>query len=185
MIRTVHVSLDNQHLGNPTTVPSPVDTCAPARPMPVSTPRGDAVPYRRVALHGGPHASPGVSGVSLRRLPTRSARIRAWWPSPISRVGSSHVTTIPAWAQPKRSRIQLDAMGFPVGCRVTTFSARFWACGSVATHGNMRSARHLGGRHGTSTEPQLPKIVRSRLPIPQSPCETLVSGKRIAPAVGG
>ena len=43
----------------------------------MSTTRGYSVPQLRLTLHVGPHSSPGFSGVSLSRLQTRSALIRA------------------------------------------------------------------------------------------------------------
>ena len=48
-----------------------------ALPAPMSTTRGDSVPYLRWPLNVGPHASPGFLGVSRSRLQTRSARICA------------------------------------------------------------------------------------------------------------
>jgi hypothetical protein len=42
-----------------------------------STTRGDSVPHHRVSLCGGPHASPGFSGVYLGRLQTRPALLLA------------------------------------------------------------------------------------------------------------
>ena len=64
-------------LSNPSTVAYPVDTCSKLGAARWRTTRGDSVPYLRLALNVGPHASPGVSGVSLSRLQTRSAHIRA------------------------------------------------------------------------------------------------------------
>jgi len=59
-------------LGNPTAVPYPVDTCSS-----LSTTRGYSVPPLRMALHEGPHSSPGFSGVSLGRMESRPAPLRA------------------------------------------------------------------------------------------------------------
>jgi len=59
-------------LGNPTAVPYPVDTCSS-----LSTTRGYSVPPLRMALHEGPHSSPGFSGVSLGHLENCPALIRA------------------------------------------------------------------------------------------------------------
>jgi len=59
-------------LRNPPTGASAVAPCSWLSP-----PRGSSVPHHRLAWCGGPHASPGVSGVSLRRLQTRSALLRA------------------------------------------------------------------------------------------------------------
>ena len=106
------------------------------------------MPYLRVALHGGPHAAPGVSGVSLRRWEHRAAPSLALGPSPRSRVGSSPRTTIPAWVQPPCVLLQLGSMGCPVGCRGTTGASRLGEGWSVAPPGQRRSARHRGGRHG-------------------------------------
>ena len=64
-------------LGNPTTVPYPVDTCSPAPRAPVSTTRGYSVPHHRLSLCVGPHSSPGFSGVYLGRMETRPALILA------------------------------------------------------------------------------------------------------------
>ena len=105
-------------LGNPTTVPYPVDTCSS-----LSTTRGSSVPHRRVPLCGGPHASPGFSGVSLGRMASRPALIRAFWPKPIIRVGLFKVTTIQTWIR-MPVRVQLCSTGFPVGFRVTAFYPR-------------------------------------------------------------
>ena len=106
-------------LGNPTTVPHPVDTCSSLR-----TTRGYSVPHLRLTLHVGPHSSPGFSGVSLGRLQTRPALILAFWPKPIIRVGLSHLTTIQTWIR-LPVHIQLCSTGFPVGFRVTAFYPRF------------------------------------------------------------
>jgi hypothetical protein len=59
-------------LGNPTTVPYPVDTSSSRR-----TTQGYSVPHLRLTLPVGPHSSPGFSGVSLGRLQNRPALILA------------------------------------------------------------------------------------------------------------
>jgi hypothetical protein len=64
-------------LGASPPMPSVVDPYAPAPRVPVSTTPGDAVPQHRWSRCVGPHASPGVSGVSLGRLQTRPALLRA------------------------------------------------------------------------------------------------------------
>jgi hypothetical protein len=106
-------------LGNPITVPYPVDTCSL-----LSTTRGYSVPPLRMALHEGPHASPGFSGVSLGRLQNRPAPSLAFWPQPIIRVGCSNLTTIRTWIR-LPAHMQLCSAGFPIGFRVTAFSPRF------------------------------------------------------------
>jgi hypothetical protein len=78
-----HVSLSTSvprglcFLSRPATVAYPVATGSKLRAARWRTTRGDSVPYLRLALNVGPRSSPGVSGVSLCRLQTRSARIRA------------------------------------------------------------------------------------------------------------
>src|SRR5262245_3131239 len=93
--------LSSRHwlLGESLPMPYAVDTCSSARlrsaglcpschrpdgqavmnrlRAPVSTTQGYSVPHHRLPLCVGPHSSPGFSGVSLRRLHTRSALIRA------------------------------------------------------------------------------------------------------------
>ena len=59
-------------VGNPTTVPYPVDTASTW-----STTQGYSVPPHRLSLCVGPHSSPGCLGVSLGRLQTRPALILA------------------------------------------------------------------------------------------------------------
>jgi hypothetical protein len=59
-------------LGNPSTVPYPVDTCSVG-----STTQGYSVPDLRLLLKVGPHSSPGFLGVSLGRLQSRPALILA------------------------------------------------------------------------------------------------------------
>ena len=146
--------------------------------------RGDAVPHRRVSLQGGPHASPGVSGVYPGRLQTRPALIRALWPQPIIRVGVSPLTTMPPWMRVP-VRVQLRATGFPVGCRVTAVDPRAADGWSVATAGDMPSPRHRRGRHGTCTAMKWSTITCSQLRIPYRPGEAIVSRKRIAPPACG
>ena len=115
-------------LGASPPVAPPVDPSSALRAR-----RDDAVPHRRWRLHVGPHAAPGVSAVSLRRVQPRSGLLLACWPKPSIRVGSSHVTTIPPGVQPPRVPLPLCSTGCPVGCRVTARDARFWDGGSVAT----------------------------------------------------
>ena len=105
-------------LGNPTTVPYPVDTCSS-----LSTTRGYSVPLLRVTLHEGLHSSPGFSGVSLGQLENCPALLRAFWPKPIIRVGLFNVTTIQTWIRVP-AHIQLCSAGFPIGFRVTAFYPR-------------------------------------------------------------
>jgi hypothetical protein len=109
-------------LGESPPVAHPVDTSSSLRAI-----RDDAVPHLRLLLTVGPHASPGVSAVSLSRLQTRSGLLLACWPSPIIRVGYAHLTTIPPWVQPQLVPLQLGSTGFPVGCRVTAIEPRFGA----------------------------------------------------------
>jgi hypothetical protein len=59
-------------LGNPPTMPYPVDTCSSW-----STTPGSSVPYLRITLPEGPHSSPGFSGVYLGPLQTCPALILA------------------------------------------------------------------------------------------------------------
>ena len=59
-------------LGESPPVAHPVDTSSSLRAI-----RDDAVPHLRLLLTVGPHAAPGVSGVSLSRLQNRSALILA------------------------------------------------------------------------------------------------------------
>jgi hypothetical protein len=84
---------------------------------------GYSVPHLRLVLTVGPHSSPGFSGVYPGRLQTRPARILAFWPQPISRVGLCHVTTIQPWMRVP-VRVQLSSTGFPVGFRLTAFDPR-------------------------------------------------------------
>jgi len=73
-----HVSISasfprgNGFLGNPSHMPYPVDTCSSLR-----TTWGYSVPNLRLSLKVGLHSSPGFSGVSLGRLQSRPALIRA------------------------------------------------------------------------------------------------------------
>ena len=62
-------------LGDSPPVAPPVDTSSSRRAI-----RDDSVPHRRLLLNVGPHASPGVSAMSLRRLQTRSGLSLALWP---------------------------------------------------------------------------------------------------------
>jgi hypothetical protein len=64
-------------LGNPTTVSYLVNTCSPARRVPVRTTRGYSVPHHRLLLCVGPHSSPGFSGVYPGRMENRPAHILA------------------------------------------------------------------------------------------------------------
>ena len=106
-------------LGESLPVPYAVDTCSGLR-----TARGYSVPPLRLALHEGLHSSPGFSGVSLGRMESRPAPIRAFWPKPIIRVGLFNVTTIQTWIC-LPAHMQLCSAGFPIGFRVTAFSPRF------------------------------------------------------------
>ena len=106
-------------LGESLPVPYPVDTSSGLR-----TARGYSVPPLRMALHEGPHSSPGFSGVSLGRMESRPAPSRAFWPKPIIRVGLFNLTTIQTWIR-LPVHMQLCSAGFPVGFRVTAFSPRF------------------------------------------------------------
>jgi hypothetical protein len=138
----------------PPPVASPGDPASPGRAFPGSTPRGDAVPSLRLALHGGPHAAPGVAGVARRRRQTRAALLPACWPAPLIRVGAFHLPTLPTGVQPRLIRGPLGAMGFPVGGRVTTVDpcgAEGW---SVAPSRDRRSRRPLQDRHVTCPELQ-------------------------------
>ena len=105
-------------LGESLPVPYPVDTYSWLR-----TARGSSVPHLRVTRCEGPHASPGFLGVSLGRVESRPARIRALWPKPIIRVGLFNVTTIQTWVRVP-VHTPLCSTGFPVGFCVTAFSPR-------------------------------------------------------------
>ena len=89
----------------------------------MSTTRGYSVPQLRLLLKVGPHSSPGFSGVYPGRLQTRPARILAFWPKPIIRVGLSHLTTIQTWIRVP-VHVQLCSTGFLVGFQVTAFDPR-------------------------------------------------------------
>ena len=72
------------------------------------------------------------------------------WPTPIRRLGSSHLTTL----QPGR-RLPLPAPRGPTGVSGggcgTAWSPRLAACGSVAPAGALPASPHLRGRNATCT----------------------------------
>ena len=96
-------------LGNPTTVPYPVDTCSS-----LSTTQGYSVPHLRMSLHVGSYSSPGFAGVSLGRLQNRPALIRAFLAQAHNPRRLAHLTTIHTWIRVPVPA-QLCSTGFPVG----------------------------------------------------------------------
>jgi hypothetical protein len=85
------------------------------------------VPPLRLALHEGPHSSPGCCGVSLGQMAHCPAPSLTLWSKPIIRVGLCHVTTMQTWLRVPVHR-QLCSAGFLVGFQVTAFYPRFPDC---------------------------------------------------------
>ena len=108
-------------LRHPPTVAYPVDTSAPGGLFRGA--RHGVTPFR-------PSVWRGTEDPPLRRVarecrcvgcrPAQPISVPLW-PSPIIRVGYPNLTTILTWVPPRLSRMQLGSMGFPVGCRGTTF----------------------------------------------------------------
>jgi hypothetical protein len=165
--------------GHPAHMSSPVEPGASLR-----TTGGDAVPQLRLSRQAGLHASPGCSGGLWGE--GSAAQPVSWplWPQPIRRGGLAPITTRQTWSC-LPVRIQRGAPGFPVGFCVIVFDPRFADGGSGAPAGDRLAPPHPRGRHCTGPEMALSTLVRAQLPLPQRVGETPVSGKRIAPAVGG
>jgi hypothetical protein len=165
-------------------MPYVVDTDSPAPRVPVRTPPGDAVPQHRWSLGVGPHASPGVSGGSLGRLQTRPALIRAVLahanhprrlvPRHDDADGDSSPCPCTARRDGIRSRMLRDRLLSPLGGLMLSRDRR----GEALISTPERQECHLHG-DDVITDPRI------SAPHPPEPCEPLVAGKRIAPAVGG
>jgi hypothetical protein len=125
-----------------------------------------SVPEPRLALHLGPHSSPGYLWNASR---IRSKAVRPFtapfWAQPITHVGwlqtddDSDVSSSP-------THLQLCSTGFAVGFCVTAFHSRFHGLRISRYRGECASPLHLRDRNLTCTKLKLSKTSRSSPSIP-------------------
>jgi hypothetical protein len=137
-----HVSLSAgfpsglRFLGNPTTAPYAVDTSSSWR-----TPRGDSVPHLRLSLQGGPHASPGFSGVYPGRLQNRPALILAF-------LAQAHH---PRRLVPPHDDSNMDSYACPYAAMLDGILSRMLSDRLLSPLGGLMVSRYRRGYAVTST----------------------------------
>jgi hypothetical protein len=168
-------------LGESHPMPYVVDTYSPAQRVPVRTTQGYSVPQHRLSLCVGPHSSPGFSGVSLDRLQTRPALILAV----LAQANN------PRRLVPRNDDSDVDSYTCPCTARLDGILSRILRDRLLSPLGGLMVSRYRRGYALISTPErqechlhgdEVIKDPRISAPHPPEPFETLVSGKRIAPA---